>query len=355
LQPLSQHVRFCTAPDGTTLAYAALGKGLPLVRAAHWLTHLDFDRQSRVWRPFVDALARDFTFVRYDQRGSGLSDRHVNDISAGAWLADLETVADAAGLKRFALLGMSQGAAIAIEYAVRHPERVTKLVLYGGYARGRRRRNDPREAEEADLQERAILLGWGRENPAFRQIFTSQFMPDASREQMDDWDAMQRVSTSAECAAAIVRATSELDVTALLPQVTVPTLVVHSEADARVPFAEGRLLASAIPGARFVPLPSRSHVLLDSEPAFQIFLEEVRGFLQDGTQPESLALASLTVRERQILDRIARGRSNDEIAAEIGVSPKTVRNVVSILFDKLGVTSRAQAIVKAREAGFGRV
>ncbi len=308
-----------------------------------------------MWRPFIDALARDFTFVRYDQRGSGLSDRHVADISAAAWLGDLETVVDAAGLTRFALLGMSQGAAIAIEYAVRHPDRVSKLVLYGGYARGRRRRNDPREAEEADLQERAILFGWGRENPAFRQIFTSQFIPDATREQMDDWDAMQRVSTSAEHAAAILRTTSELDVTALLPRVRVPTLVVHSEADARVPFAEGRLLASSIPGARFLPLPSRGHVLLDSEPAFGIFFEEVRRFLRDGAQPDPAALEGLTARECQILDRVARGHSNDEIAAEIGVSPKTVRNVVSILFDKLGVTSRAQAIVKAREAGFGRV
>lgn len=348
---VAQHVRFCTAPDGTTLAYASTGKGPPLVRAAHWLTHLEFDRDSLVWRPFLDALARDFTLVRYDQRGSGLSDRDVQDISPAAWLADLETVVDAAGLERFALLGISQGASIAVAYAVRHPERVTHLVLYGGFARGRRRRGDPEQAEEAELQERAIRLGWGRENPAFRQIFTAQFMPDATPEQIRDWDAMQRISTSAETAARIVRTTGDIDVTDLLPQVRVPTLVMHSSADARIPVAEGRLLASLIPGARFLTLPSRGHVLLEGEPAFATFCEELRGFVLGARAPAHL-IEGLTARERQILDLVARGRSNEEIAAALALSPKTVRNVVSILFDKIGVTSRAQAIVRARDAGF---
>jgi len=349
---LPQHVRFCTASDGTSLAYATIGRGPPLVRVAHWLTHLAFDRESVVWGPFLDALARDFMLLRYDQRGSGLSGREVDDVSFAAWLSDLETVIEAAGLRRFALLGISQGAAIAVAYALRHPERVRKLVLYGGFARGRRRRGDPEQLEEAELQERAVRLGWGRENPAFRQIFTVQFMPDGTPEQIRDWDSMQRLSTSAETAARVLRTAAEIDVTAALPELRVPTLVMHSRADARIPVAEGRLLASLIPDARFVPLESRGHVLLSCEPAFRTFCEELRRFLH-GSDRARIATEPLTQREHQILGLVAQGRSNQEIARVCSLSPKTVRNVVSMLFDKLGVPSRAQAIVKAREAGFG--
>jgi len=349
----SQHVRFCTAPDGVQLAWEKIGKGAPIVRAAYWLTHLDHDWRSIIWRPWLDAFARQATLIRYDQRGCGLSDRVVADISFDAWLHDLETVVDAAGLARFTLLGMSQGAAIAVAYAVRHPERVARLVIYGGFAKGRRRRGLPEQDEEADLQERAIRLGWGRENPAFRQIFTSQFMADASPEQLAAWDEMQRLSCSPETAERIVRLTHLIDVTDLLPQVRVPTLVLHSTHDARIPFEQGRLIASLIPGARFVPLESAGHTLHPREPAFNSFFEELRAFMPDAPGPALPRIDGLTARELELLEELARGHSNDEIAAALGISPKTVRNVVSTLFDKLGVPTRAAAIVKAREAGFG--
>lgn len=352
----AQHVRFCPAPDGVQLAWEKTGKGAPLVRAAYWLTHLDHDWRSIIWRPWLDAFARDATLVRYDQRGCGLSDRDVADISFDAWLTDLETVVDAAGLARFTLLGMSQGAAIAVAYAVRHPERVARLVIYGGFAQGRRRRGQPEQDEEADLQERSIRLGWGRENPAFRQIFTSQFMANASPEQLAAWDEMQRLSCSPETALRIVRLTHLIDVTHLLPQVRVPTLVLHSTHDARIPFEQGRLIASLIPGARFVPLASAGHTLHPREPAFATFFAELAHFMADApgrAAPVPPGIEGLTAREREVLDEMARGRSNDEIAAALSISPKTVRNVVSVLFDKLGVPTRAAAIVKARDAGFG--
>jgi len=348
-----QHIRFCSAPDGVQLAWEKIGQGPPLVRAAYWLTHIDHDWRNIIWRPWLEEAARHATLVRYDQRGCGLSDRDVADISFDAWLHDLETVVDAAGLARFTLLGMSQGAAIAVAYALRHPERVAKLVIYGGFARGRRRRGLPEQDEEADLQERAIRIGWGRENPAFRQIFTSQFMANASSEQLAAWDEMQRLSCSSETAERIVRLTHMIDVTDLLPRVHVPTLVMHSTHDARIPFEQGRMIASLIPGARFVPLESAGHTLHPREPAFRTFFEELGAFMPAARNSLSPRIEGLTTREAALLQELARGHSNDEIAVALAISPKTVRNVVSLLFDKLGVPTRAAAIVKARDAGFG--
>jgi pimeloyl-ACP methyl ester carboxylesterase/DNA-binding CsgD family transcriptional regulator len=352
----AQEIRFCTAPDGARIAYATVGKGLPLVRAAHWLTHLEFDWQGPVWRPWLTALSRDNTLIRYDARGCGLSDWDVADVSLDAWIADLETVVAAAGLARFALLGASQSASVAIAYAVKHPERISHLILYGGFARGRLKRGSPEQVEEAETELRLIRLGWGRENPAFRQAFTTGFIPDGTPEQLRWFNELQRVSTSPGHAARIVQAASTIDVSDLLPRIAVPTLVLHSRDDARVPFDEGRRLASAIPNARFVPLEGRNHILLESEPAWPRFLAEIRGFLSTGGPAAGLtagALPELTAREKEVIELLARGLANDEIAARLGISPKTVRNQVSALFQKLGVSSRAQAIVKAREAGLG--
>lgn len=350
----SSGVRFCTAPDGVRLAYATIGQGPVVVRAAYWLTHIEHDANSIIWGPWLREFGRRTTLVRYDQRGCGLSDRNARDISFDAWLHDLEAVVDAAGLERFALLGLSQGAAIAIAYAVRHPERVTRLVIYGGFALGRRRRGSKEQDEEAELQERAIQLGWGRENPAFRHIFTSQFMANATSEELAAWDDMQRLSCSADTAARIVKVTHCIDVTALLPQVRVPTLVMHSTHDARIPFAQGRFIASSIPGAQFIPLEAAGHNLMPREPAFQRFFDELTAFVGSGPEPRGSAIERLTPREAQLLEHLARGKSNEEIARAAGISPKTVRNVVSVLFDKLAVHTRAEAIVKAREAGYGR-
>ncbi len=348
----TQQIRFCTAPDGVRLAYATLGKGPPLVRAAHWMTHLEFDLESPVWRPWLVELSRHNTLVLYDQRGCGLSDRDVGDISFDAWVGDLDTVVAAAGLARFALLGASQGASVAIAYAAKHPERVTRLVVYGGFARGRLNRGSPQQAEEAEVQLGLIRLGWGSDDAAFRQFFTTQFMPDGTAAELASFNEIQRLSTSPDIAGRISRVSNGIDVVELARTVRVPTLVMHAREDKRAPFEEGRLIASLIPGARFVPLESRNHKLLASEPAWPRFLAEIRAFL--GAEPATAAaFPELTAREKEVLELLARGLANDEIAARLGISPKTVRNQVSALFDKLAVSSRAQAIVRAREAGLG--
>lgn len=349
---IDQKIRFCTAPDGVRLAYATSGKGPPLVRAGHWLTHLERDWESPVWRPWLTELSRFNTLVCYDQRGSGLSDRDIPGLSFEAWLADLETVVSAAGLASFALLGASQSAPIAIAYAVKHPQRVSRLVIYGGFARGRLKRGSPLQEEEAAVQLRLIRLGWGRDDPAFRQFFSTQFLPDGTPEQLRWFNELQQLSTSPETAARIMEVSGSVDVSGLLPQIRVPTLVIHPREDARVPFDEARQMASAIPHARFVPLESRNHVLLESEPAWPRFLEELRSFLGDAAAGPPV-FPELTAREREVLELVSRGLANQEIAEHLGISPKTVRNQVSALFDKLGVSSRPQAIVKAREAGFG--
>jgi len=355
--PDPQKIRFCTATDGTRIAYATTGKGPPLVRAAHWLSHLEFDWTSPVWRPWLAELAREHTLVRYDERACGLSDWQVDDISFDAWLTDLETVVSAAGLARFALFGMSQGAAVAIAYAVRHPQRVSHLVLMGGFARGRARRGQPHLADEVQLELDLMRIGWGRENHAFRRHFTSQFLPEGTLEQIRAFDELQRASASAGNAARILETGSDIDVVDLLPKVQAPTLVLHARDDARIPFEEGRLLAGTIPDARLVPLDSRNHILLEGEPAWRVFWDEVHAFLSTGraaspARPAS-TLPALTARERQVLELLARGLANDEIAERLGIAAKTVRNQVSAIFDKLQVSTRAQAIVCAREAGLG--
>jgi pimeloyl-ACP methyl ester carboxylesterase len=278
---LQQQIHFCTASDGVRIAYASAGQGPPLVKGANWLNHLEYDWQSPVWSDLLHALAAEYRLVRYDERGNGLSDWDVNDISFEAFVRDLESVADAAGLQRFALLGMSQGCAVSIAYAVRHPERVSHLVLFGGYARGRRIRGSPDEIETAEATIKLMRLAWGQENPAFRLIFTSLFIPGGTLEQMKWFNDLQRITTSPENAARIREAMNNIDVTDLLERVTAPTLVVHSHGDAVVPFEEGRLMAARIPGARFVALESCNHLILPGEPALDRFIDAIRSFLKD--------------------------------------------------------------------------
>jgi len=270
-----QEIRFCVTDDGARLAYAKVGSGHPIVKVADCFNHLDFEWDSPIWRHWVREFGNNFSLVRYDGRGSGLSDWEVEDVSFEAWIHDLEKVVDAAGLDKFALVGHSQGGAVAIAYAVRHPERVSHLVLLGGFAHGRANR-DP---EGFKTQLSLVRQGWGRENPAFRQFFTSTFVPDGTPEQMQWWNDLQRITTSPENAVRIMQAISNVDVTDMLPRVTVPTLVLHSRNDAWIPFDEGRTLAAGIPGARFVALESRNHALLEGEPAWQKFLDETEAFL----------------------------------------------------------------------------
>lgn len=356
---MEQRIRLCVTPDGVRLAYGITGHGPPLVKAANWLTHLDHDWRSPVWRHWLRELSRDHTLVRYDERGCGLSDWEVEDFSFDAWVRDLETIADARGLDRFPLLGISQGAAVAIRYAALHPERVSALVLYGGYARGRLRRGSPREVELAETLMRLTRLGWGREDSAFGQLFGLMFMPGAAPDRQRAFAELQRVSCSAANAAHFRACTETIDVSDEALAVRAPTLVLHARDDAMIPFEEGRILATLVPDARLVPLESRNHVLQEDEPAWPRFLGEVRAFLRAGpAEPAPAAAAApfpeLTDRERNVLELIAQGAGNEQIGRRLFISPKTVRNHVTSIFRKLGVESRPQAIVSARVAGFGR-
>ena len=277
---LKQEIRFCTAPDGVQLAYSMIGQGPPLMKTGNWMTHLEFDLESPIWRHLYRELAKSHTLIRYDARGNGLSDRIIDEISFDAFVGDLEAVAAAAKVTRFALLGISQGCAVSIAYAVRHPERVSHLILYGGYAMGwNKRARSAAEKEEDAAMLTLMRVGWGKENPAFRQLFTSQFMPGATKEQADWFNELQRITVSGQVAARIYETSGETDVTALLPRVRVPTLVLHARDEARVPFEAGRRMAAGIPGARFVALPGRNHLFLETEPAFGQFLEQTRTFL----------------------------------------------------------------------------
>ena len=278
--PAEQEIRFCTSADGVRLAFASIGSGPPLIKTGNWMTHLEYDLESPIWRHLYRELSNGHTLIRYDARGNGLSDRDVEDVSLEARVADLEAVVDAAAVARFALFGVSQGCAVSVAYAARHPERLSHLVLYGGFAVGwAKRARTKAELEQSTAMLTLMRLGWGQENPAFRQLFTSQFVPGATKEQADWFNELQRVSTSPEDAVRNVEASGEYDVTALLPQVSVPTLVMHARDDARVPFDAGRRLAAGIPGARFVPLQSRNHLILEDEPAFARFMQEIRAFL----------------------------------------------------------------------------
>jgi class 3 adenylate cyclase/pimeloyl-ACP methyl ester carboxylesterase len=276
-----QEIHFCVTSDAVQLAYARTGGGPPLVKTGNWMTHLEFDFESPIWRHLYRELSRDHTLIRYDARGQGLSDREVEEVSFETFVGDLETVVDAAGLERFDLLGISQGCAVAIGYAVRHPERVTRLILYGGYPLGwAKRARSAAEKEQGAAMLTLMRHGWGQENPTFRQLFTSQFIPvGATKEQADWFNELQRVSTSPADAVRNLIACGDTDVSAFLSQVTIPTLVMHARGDARVPFEQGRRLAAGIPGARFVSLPSHNHLILENEPAFQRFLQELRTFL----------------------------------------------------------------------------
>jgi len=353
-----QQIRFASSPDGVRLAYAVSGRGEPtIIKAATWLSHLEVDGESPVWRHLLREMSARGRFVRYDERGCGLSDRDVADLGFASWVRDLEAVADAIAAPRFALLGLSQGGAVAIAYAVAHPERVSHLVLHGAYARGRLvRANTPEMHDEAETMCRLAELGWGKDDPSFRQFFTSQFIPGGTPEQHRWFNQMERISTAPLTAARFMREFNAIDVMALLPEVRCPTLVLHSRHDVRVPFDEGRLLASAIPGARFVPIESSNHLLLEGEPGWRHWLEAVRAFLPAAGAGRSAsgAFEALSKRQCEVLELIAQGRDNAQIAAALGLTEKTVRNQVSAIFDRLEVENRPQAIVLAREAGMGR-
>jgi pimeloyl-ACP methyl ester carboxylesterase len=289
---LEQQLGFTTASDGVSICYATVGEGPPLVKAPNWLSHLEYDWRSPVWRHWWEELARDHRLIRFDQRGIGLSDWDVEDMSFEARVSDLEAVVDALGLEKFALLGISQGGPAAAEYSIRHPERVTHLIIYGGFAIGQAHRTEtPEQTDEREALNTLMRLGWGRENPSYRQIFTTRFMPEATAEDMDSFNELQRVSASPENAVRTHFETSKIDLRDRLPLVSVPTLVLHSREEIQVPFENGRQMATLIPGARIVPLASKNHILQESEPAWPVFLSEVRRFLGVGESDAQPAVA----------------------------------------------------------------
>jgi pimeloyl-ACP methyl ester carboxylesterase/DNA-binding winged helix-turn-helix (wHTH) protein len=277
-----QHIAFCRAADGVRLAYAVAGEGPPLVRAANWMTHLGYDIESPVWRHWVRELADGHNFIRYDERGCGLSDWEAGEFTFDDWVTDLESVVEALGLERFPLLGVSQGGAVAVAYAARHPEQVTKLVLCSAYARGRevRARNDEeRRAAALDLD--LARVGWGRDDPAFRQVFAAQFLPDGTRADWEAFDHLQRRTTSSENAVRFLEEFARIDVRELAESVSCPTLIMHARDDHRVPMRYGEELAALIPDSRLVALSSNNHLLTETEPAWQVFCDELGAFLAE--------------------------------------------------------------------------
>lgn len=354
-QMSSQRIRYLRASDGVQLAWADAGSGPALVKASNWLTHLEYEWESPIWHHWMRFFSEHFRFVRYDERGCGMTDWNVSDLTLPRRIADLEEVVDAARPQEpFALLGMSQGASVCAAYAARHPERVSRLILYGGYAQGWARRDDPEKAREYDSIVELMRVGWGRDNPAFRQVFTARFVPDASTEQLAWFNALCLKTATPHNAAEILVSRSTIDVMDLLPQVKAPTLVLHARGDEVCPLSQGQLLASRIPNAQFVELDSRNHILLEHEPAWRRFCEAVLEFtgVAAPAAAEDPAFGALSAREREILALVAEGLGNAEIAERLSISDKTVRNHVSNLFDKLGVWTRAQAIVFARDRGF---
>jgi pimeloyl-ACP methyl ester carboxylesterase len=312
------------------------------VRTATWLTHLEFDWESPVWRHWLGGLAEGHTVLRYDERGCGLSDRDVDDLSLDARVADLEAVIDAAGFDRVTLLGISQGGPVAVAYAARHPERVSHLILFATYARGRLMRDSsPSAREQAQLMISLIRMGWGQGQPAFRRLFTTLFIPDASSEQMEWFDDLQRVTTDPETAVRIRHARNHDDVTREAAQITSPTLVMHARDDALVPFSEGRLLATLIPGARFVPLDGRNHILLADELAWEQFRGELSAFLGTVRSAPRNELGDLSNRELDVVALVAEGLDNEEIAARLFLSVRTVERHLSNIYAKLGVSGKA--------------
>jgi pimeloyl-ACP methyl ester carboxylesterase/DNA-binding CsgD family transcriptional regulator len=353
---MQQSIRLTKAPDNVMLAWAEAGTGPALVKASNWLMHLEYDWDSPVWRHWIHFLAEHFRLIRYDERGSGMSDWEVEQLDFEHWNQDFEHVIEVSRpAKPFVVLGISQGGTAAIHYAATHPENVSHLILYGTYAQGKSLRGD-REGED---RYRAIIaltrLGWGQDNPVYRQLFTSRFIPGATEEQMRWFNELCRRTTTPAMAARLMESRMHVDVVDLLPRVSVPTLVLHARDEEAVPLSQGRLVASGIPGAKFVELDSRNHILLESEPAWERFKEEVLAFTGQAAvrEAEDPIFDVLSPREREILSRMAEGRTNVEIGRQLFISEKTVRNHVTRVFEKLGVRSRAQAIVLAKDKRLG--
>jgi pimeloyl-ACP methyl ester carboxylesterase/DNA-binding CsgD family transcriptional regulator len=351
---MRQSIHFATSFDGARIAWAVAGRGPALVRAPTWLSHIEHDWQSPVSRHWIAEFTRDHRLLRIDPRGVGMSEWDVAELSFDAMVRDVEAAVDAAGLERFAMVGNSGGAAVAIAYAARHPDRVSRLFLWGSYCRGALRRGTPTAAQldHAQMLRKLAEMGWGSDEPTFRQVFASLLVPGATKEQWTQFTDRMRLCCSGRNAARFLAMMEQIDVQAEARQVRCPTLVLHSRHETRNPYEEGKLTAALIPGAEFVPLDSRNHILLPDERAWQQLVAEFRRFLAVG--PPRADFAGLSDRERDVLELIARGLDNEAIARALRLSGKTVGNHITRIFAKCGVRTRAQAIVQARELGFGQ-
>lgn len=354
---MRQRIGFCTTTDGVRIAHARTGRGRPLLRVGGWMTHVEHDWNSPVWKHWLRELSRHHELARFDIRGTGLSDRDVEEQSLDAWVRDIEAVVDSLGWRQFPILGVCQGSAIAIRYALRHPERVSRLVLYNAYARGAFASGMPsRFTAEAETLERLIEVGWARRTGAFREVFARLLSPSEATEQISWWDDLQRLTVERATAVRLWRGFHEIDIRDLLTGLQVPTLVAQVKGDAMVPFEAGREVAGRIPNCQFLPLEGRNHILQPDDHGWRTFIAEARRFLSpdplDDYMPGS-GFDELTRREREVLDQVARGLSNTTIANGLFLSPKTVRNHISSICGKLAVSSRPKLVVEARNAGFG--
>ena len=343
-------IRFCTTSDGVRLAMALYGSGPPLVRAGTWLSHIEDDALPGSFnRPYIDAFASHFRHVTYDTRGTGLSDRHVEDVSLDAWVRDLEAVVDALALERFCLYGVSMGVPIAVRYAARHPERVERMVLLNGFATSylSTSKTDPAIVAEAETLLRIAQIGWGRKTSEFRKVFATRFSPRASPEQLDAFDRMQQRANTPEMATRTLDAQFRVDVKADARSLRCPVLVMHVSGDQLIHASQGRSLAGLIAGARFVPLPGDYHLPLPGDPAYDQLISEALSFL--GADTTAPANASLTPRQREVLQHVAAGHTDKLIARQLGLSPRTVEMHVAAALRVLGATTRAEAVHRAMQ------
>ena len=349
---MEQVVRFCTAPDTVRIAYATHGSGPPMVKVANWLTHLEYDWESPLWRHWLSELGSRFTVVRYDERCCGLSDPDPRDLDLDAFVSDLEAVVDAAGLEQFALFAISQGGAVAAEYARRHPERVTRVIFCGAYVRGRLLRGSTQAREEHDARVALMRVGWGNDNAAFRRVFANLMIPDASPAEVEAFDELQRRTCSTENAVRLISAWARVNARGALESLTMPALVCHARGDLSVPLEEGRLIAASLPQSRFVTLESRNHLLLPAEPAWRQLLEEVDAFM--GARRQATRDEGLSERELEVLGLAAQGLGNDAIAARLVLSVRTVERHLSNIYVKWGLHGKgARAAAAARFAKSG--
>jgi len=347
----ARSIRFVTSRDGVQLATAQSGSGPLLIKAATWLTHIERVDPGSIHEALVQEFSPRFTYVEYDTRGCGLSQRRVDDISVEAWIRDLEAVADAQGGEPFTLLAFTCAVGVAVEYAARHPERVRNLILFGGFATSYHSTShpDPAVRREGDLMLELAALGWGNSSPAFRQVFVSRFLPDATPAQWKAFDDLQRATATPDVAVRQLRTMYGMNVKEAAARVRCPTLVLHPKDDEMVRFEQGRRLASLIPGARFVPLPGRNHIPFPQEPAWAGFVRETRQFLGMSAAPDIRDAVQLTARQSQVLRRIAFGESDKQIAQALQLSPRTIEMHAARALAALGCRTRAEAVRRATE------